>query len=106
MEESKMANETHLKIKLADDGQYTIEIVEGDAKNGTRLDQQVAQEIVKMDQKLKDPQTAQAMASFRQNHQGMIQRMFSGMMPNFNNNMPWGGGGGMPGMNGFFGRGQ
>ncbi len=101
-----MANETHLKVKMADDGQsYSIEIVENDAKNGTRLDQQVAQEIVKMDQRLKDPETAQAMASFKQNPQGMLQRMFAGIMQGSIPRHPMNGGfgGGFPGMNGFFG---
>ena len=53
-----MANETTIKIKLNADGKsYTAEIVEADAKNGTRLDQRVAQTIIHMDERLRDPQT-------------------------------------------------
>lgn len=82
-----MANETTIKIKLNADGQsYTTEIVEAEAKTGTRLDQKVAQTIIHMDERLRDPQTLQMIQNARQNPQGMLQQMMSGMM---------GGGGGM-----------
>lgn len=81
-------NETTIKIKLAADGNnYTMEIVEPDAKNGNRLDQKVAQTILKMDENLRKPETMQMLA----NPQGVMQNMMRRMM---------GGGfmGGMPGM--------
>lgn len=82
-----MANETTIKIKLNADGQsYSAEIVEAEGKTGTRLDQKVAQTIIHMDERLRDPQTLQMIQNARQNPQGMLQQMMSGMM---------GGGGGM-----------
>ena len=82
-----MANETTIKIKLNADGQsYTAEIVEAEAKTGTRLDQKVAQTIIHMDERLRDLQTLQMIQNARQNPQGVLQQMMSGMM---------GGGGGM-----------
>lgn len=76
-----MANETTIKIKLNADGQsYTAEIVEAEAKTGTRLDQKVAQTIIHMDERLRDPQTLQMIQNARQNPQGMLQQMMSGMM--------------------------
>ncbi|MBS1369815.1 MAG: hypothetical protein HPZ91_07665 [Lentisphaeria bacterium] len=76
-----MANETTIKIKLNADGQsYIAEIVEAEAKTGTRLDQKVAQTIIHMDERLRDPQTLQMIQNARQNPQGMLQQMMSGMM--------------------------
>ncbi|WP_302452737.1 hypothetical protein [Victivallis vadensis] len=76
-----MANETTIKIKLNADGKsYTAEIVEADAKNGTRLDQRVAQTIIHMDERLRDPQTLQMIQNARQNPQAMLQQMMGGMM--------------------------
>lgn len=61
-------NETTIKIKASADGNdYTIEIVEEDAKNGTRIDQKTAQGILAMDQRLRDPEMQQMMRNF-QNH--------------------------------------
>ena len=78
-----MANETTIKIKLNADGKsYTAEIVEADAKNGTRLDQRVAQTIIHMDERLRYPQTHQMIQNARQNPQAMLQQMMSGMMGN------------------------
>lgn len=84
-----MANETTIKIKLAADGNdYTMEIVEADAKQGTRLDNRVAQTILKMDENLRKPETMQMLANPQAVMQNMMRRMMGGggMM------------GGMPGM--------
>lgn len=83
-------NETTIKIKLAADGNnYTMEIVEADAKQGNRLDQKVAQTILKMDENLRKPETAQMLANPQMVMQNFMRRMMGG-----------GGfmGGGMPGM--------
>jgi hypothetical protein len=85
-----MSNETTIKIKLAADGNsYTMEIIEADAKQGTRLDQKVAQTILKMDENLRKPETMQMLANPQAVMQNLMRRMMGG-----------GGGmmGGMPGM--------
>lgn len=82
-----MSNETTIKIRLAADGNnYTMEIVESDAKQGTRLDQKVAQTILKMDENLRKPETMQMLANPQAVMQNMMRRMMGGFM-----------GGGMPG---------
>lgn len=83
-----MANETTIKIKLSEDGtNYTAEIVEVDARSGTRLDQRVAQNIIAYDTQLRQPQTQQMFQAFRQNPMAAMRQMMSQMMQ----------GGGMPG---------
>lgn len=83
-----MSNETTIKIRLAADGNsYTMEIVESDAKQGGRLDQKVAQTILKMDENLRKPETMQMLANPQMAMQSMIRRMMGGGMM-----------GGMPGM--------
>lgn len=83
-----MANETTIKIKLSEDGNtYTAEIVEVEARNGTRLDQKVAQNIIAYDNQLRQPQTQQMFQAFRQNPMAAMRQMMSQMMQ----------GGGMPG---------
>ena len=87
-----MANETTIKIKLSADGSnYTMEIVEAEAKQGTRLDNRVAQTILKMDENLRKPETMQMLANPQSVMQNLMRRMMGGGM---------GGGnmGGMPGM--------
>lgn len=85
-----MANETTIKIKLSEDGtNYTAEIVEVDARSGTRLDQRVAQNIIAYDTQLRQPQTQQMFQAFRQNPMAAMRQMMSQMMQ---------GGGGMPGV--------
>jgi hypothetical protein len=84
-----MANETTIKIKLSDDGSsYTAEIVEPEARSGSRLDQKVAQNIIAYDTQLRQPQTQQMFQAFRQNPMAAMRQMMSQMMQ---------GGGGMPG---------
>ena len=84
-----MANETTIKIKLSEDGtNYTAEIVEVDARSGSRLDQRVAQNIIAYDNQLRQPQTQQMFQAFRQNPMAAMRQMMSQMMQ---------GGGGMPG---------
>lgn len=63
--------------------------MESDAKQGTRLDQKVAQTILQMDENLRKPETMQMLANPQAVMQGMMRRMMGGM----------GGfmGGGMPG---------
>ena len=99
-----MANETTIKIKLSEDGtNYTAEIVEVDARSGTRLDQRVAQNIIAYDNQLRQPQTQQMFQAFRQNPMAAMRQMMNQMMQ---------GGGGMPGnmpgsgMGGFGGMGM
>lgn len=88
-----MANETTIKIKLSEDGtNYTAEIVEVDARSGTRLDQKVAQNIIAYDNQLRQPQTQQMFQAFRQNPMAAMRQMMSQMMQG-GNGMP----GGMPG---------
>lgn len=83
-----MSNETTIKIRLAADGNnYTMEIVEADAKQGGRLDQKVAQTILKMDENLRKPETMQMLANPQMAMQNMMRRMMGGGMM-----------GGMPGM--------
>lgn len=76
-----MANTTTIKIIANEDGQnYKLEIVEADAKTGTRVDQKIAQMILKMDEQLRDPQVLGMMQQARQNPQAMMQQMFQRMM--------------------------
>lgn len=83
-----MSNETTIKIRLAADGNnYTMEIVEADAKQGGRLDQKVAQTILKMDENLRKPETVQMLANPQMVMQNVMRRMMGGGMM-----------GGMPGM--------
>ena len=75
-----MANETTIKIKLSADGNnYTMEIVEADAKQGTRLDNRVAQTILKMDENLRKPETMQMLANPQSVMQNLMRRMMGGM---------------------------
>lgn len=75
-----MANETTIKIKLSADGNnYTMEIVESDAKQGTRLDNRVAQTILKMDENLRKPETMQMLANPQSVMQNLMRRMMGGM---------------------------
>jgi hypothetical protein len=56
-----MANETTIKIVASADGKnYSLEIVEAEAKTGDRIDQRTAQMIKKMDDMMRDPQFMQA----------------------------------------------
>jgi hypothetical protein len=56
-----MANETTIKIVASADGKnYSLEIVEAEAKTGDRIDQRTAQMIKKMDDIMRDPQFMQA----------------------------------------------
>lgn len=67
-----MSNETTIKVKASPDGQnYTIEIVEEEAKNGDRIDQKTARAILQMDETLKSPQFMQA---YQQQMQGQQMR--------------------------------
>lgn len=85
---------TTIKITAGDDAQsYKMEIVEADAKNGTRIDQKVANMILSLDCQMRDPNFVNMMQQARQNPQGMMQQMFQRMM-----------GGGMPPMGMFMGR--
>lgn len=101
-----MANATTIKITSNEDGQsYKMEIVEADAKNGTRLDQKVAQTILQMDERLRDPNTMSTIQQMRQNPQGMMQQMMQRMMGGmggggFNPMQMMGGGMMPPGMGG------
>lgn len=99
-----MANETTIKIKLSEDGtNYTAEIVEVDARSGTRLDQRVAQNIIAYDNQLRQPQTQQMFQAFRQNPMAAMRQMMNQMMQG--GSMPGGMPGQMPGggMGGFGG---
>ena len=84
-----MANETTIKIKATPDGRdCTFEIVEEEAKTGTRIDQVAAQGVLNMDRMLRDPQFMQA---YQQMQNQNVRRGFSPM-----------GGGMMPGNGGMF----
>ena len=84
-----MANETTIKIKATPDGKdCTFEIVEEEAKTGTRIDQLAAQGVLNMDKMLRDPQFMQA---YQQMQNQTARRGFSPM-----------GGGMMPGNGGMF----
>lgn len=91
-----MANETTIKIKATPDGKdCTFEIVEEEAKTGTRIDQVAAQGVLNMDKMLRDPQFMQAYQQMR--NQSNARRGFSpmgGMFP--------GNGGMFPGNGGMF----
>lgn len=70
-----MANETTIKIKMTPDGNdYTIELVEKDAMNGTRKDQLVAQGIMAFEQMSRDENFNRAWGQFKQQVQ-MQQQM-------------------------------
>jgi hypothetical protein len=61
-----MENETNIKIKLTPDGNHcTLQIVEEEAKKGTRLDQRIAQMILELDELVQNPQFMQAMQSMQ-----------------------------------------
>ena len=68
-----MANEpqtaqtmTTIRIKATPDGNNcTLEIVEDEAKTGTRIDQRVARVILEIDKIMQDPQFIQAMQSMQ-----------------------------------------
>lgn len=99
-----MANETTIKIKLTDDGSsYTAEIVEPEARSGSRLDQKVAQNIIAYDNQLRQPQTQQMFQAFRQNPMAAMRQMMSQMMAQGGNGMPGGMPGQFPGNMGGFG---
>ena len=74
-----MANETTIKIVASADGKnYSLEIVEAEAKTGDRIDQRTAQMIKKMDDMMRDPQFMQAYQQMaRQQQTGR----FGGPMP-------------------------
>jgi hypothetical protein len=102
-----MANETTIKIKLSEDGtNYTAEIVEVDARSGSRLDQKVAQNIIAYDNQLRQPQTQQMFQAFRQNPMAAMRQMMSQMMAQGGNGMPGGMPGQFPGNMGGFGGGM
>lgn len=83
-----MANETTIKIKLSEDGtSYTAEIVEPEARSGSRLDQKVAQNILAYDNQLRQPHTQQMFQAFRQNPMAAMRQMMSQMMSQ-QNGMP------------------
>lgn len=72
---------TTIKITAGDDGNsYTMEIVEADAKNGKRIDQKVAQMVLRLDERMRDPQAVNMLQMAHQNPQGMLQQMFQRMM--------------------------
>jgi hypothetical protein len=84
----------------ADGDKYAMSILESDGSSGDRLDQRVAQNIIKMDENLRRPETMQMLSGLQQNPQGMLRsmmgRMFGGgMMPGMSGMMPNGGGFGM-----------
>lgn len=74
----------------ADGDKYTMSIVEAEGKSGDRLDQRVAQNILKMDENLKRPETMQMLQNPQAALRSMMGRMFNG-------------GGMMPGNGGMFG---
>jgi hypothetical protein len=99
-----MANETTIKIKLSDDGSsYTAEIVEPDARSGSRLDQKVAQNIIAYDNQLRQPQTQQMFQAFRQNPMAAMRQMMAQMMAQGGNGIPGQMPGQFPGNMGGFG---
>jgi hypothetical protein len=99
-----MANETTIKIKLSDDGSsYTAEIVEPDARSGSRLDQKVAQNIITYDNQLRQPQTQQMFQAFRQNPMAAMRQMMAQMMAQGGNGIPGQMPGQFPGNMGGFG---
>ena len=90
---------TTIRIYSGDDGQsYGLEILEPDAKNGNRIDQKVAMQIVALDKQLREPQFVNMLQQSRQNPQGFLQGMFQRM---FGGGMPPMMGGGFPPMGGF-----
>lgn len=70
---------TTIRIKANGD-KYTMEIVEPDAKSGDRLDQRVAQNIIRMDENLRRPETMQMLAGMQQNPQAALRSMMGRMM--------------------------
>lgn len=97
-----MANETTIKIKASPDGKNCVlEIVEEDAKTGSRIDQRVARIILDLDKAMQDPQFMSAMQGMLQQQQNQARWM----NPNQRPMTPFGG---MPSPNpnpGFFGGG-
>ena len=80
----------------AEGDKYTMSIVEAEAKSGDRLDQRVAQNILKMDENLRRPETMQMLQNPQMALRSMIGRMFGGgMMPGMMGGMPGTGFGGM-----------
>lgn len=95
---------TTIKITAGDDGNsYKMEIVEADAKNGKRIDQKVAQMVLRLDERMRDPQAVNMLQMAQQNPQGMMQQMFQRMM---GAGMPPMMGGGYNPMNMFMGGGR
>lgn len=96
---------TTIKIIGGDDGtSYKMEIVEPDAKNGSRIDQKVANYILSLDNQMRDPNFVGMMQQARQNPQGLMQQMFQRFM---GGGMPMGGmGGGFNPMGMFMGGGR
>ncbi|MBQ7404252.1 MAG: hypothetical protein IJW05_15090 [Lentisphaeria bacterium] len=91
---------TTIRIYSGDDGEtYGLQLVEPDAKNGNRIDQRIARQIINLDKQLREPQFVNMLQQSRQNPQGfmqgLMQRMFGGGMPM--------GGGRFPPMGGFMG---
>lgn len=63
---SETTNKTTIEIIASDDGKsYSLEIVEEEAKKGTRIDQRTAQAILAMDERLRNPQVIQAMQQYQ-----------------------------------------
>lgn len=95
-----MANETTIKIKATPDGKdCTFEIVEEEAKTGTRIDQVAAQGVLNMDKLLRDPQFMQAYQQMQ--NQNNARRGFAPF--GMGGNTPYPGNGGMfPGNGGMF----
>ena len=74
-----MANETTIKITASADGKnYSLEIVEAEAKTGDRIDQRTAQMIKKMDDMMRDPNFMQAYQQMARQQQSS---RFGGPMP-------------------------
>jgi len=65
----------------ADGDKYTMAIIEPDGKSGDRLDQRVAQNILKMDENLRRPETMQMLQNPQAAIRSMMGRMLGGMMP-------------------------
>ena len=99
---------TTIKITAGDDGKsYAMEIVESEANNGNRIDQKVANWILQLDGRLRDPQAVNMIQQAQQNPQGIMQQMFQRMMGGGGGMMPpMGGGGFNPMMNMFMGGGR
>ena len=73
----------------ADGDKYTMNIVEPDGKSGDRLDQRVAQNILRMDENLRRPETMQMLQNPQAALRSMMGRMLGGgMMPGMMGGMP------------------